>query len=411
MTTYLHGLVWVIEGIFFVFLAFATLYILVYAVAGVFYKHKTPDSVSKIRKFAVLIPGYKEDSVIVHVAQQATLQDYPKDKYEVIVIADSFQPQTLEALKKLPIRVVEVSFEVSKKSKALNQCMKVIGDDYDVAFVLDADNIMEADVLSKINEAFDKGYSAVQGHRTAKNQNSSFAILDAVSEEINNHIFRKGHRVLGISSALIGSGMGLNYKLFKETMATVDSVGEDKEVELKIIKKGFIIDYVHNALIYDEKTQRSDAFVNQRRRWIAAQLNYFQTHFVDGVRELLLRGNFDYFDKVIQMIQPPRILLSGVLFLIFLITGLIECIPINMLRTWIFPGFYAWLILFVGTALSIALSVPKRLYNKNTFKALLSLPYGFILMFISLLKFKGAMQKFLHTEHSHVHEDKKGEKS
>jgi hypothetical protein len=48
---------------------------------------------------------------------------------------------------------------------------------------------------------------AVQGHRTAKNTNNSWAILDAISEEINNNIFRKGHRVLGLSSAIIGSGM------------------------------------------------------------------------------------------------------------------------------------------------------------------------------------------------------------
>ncbi|HFB62169.1 MAG TPA: glycosyltransferase, partial [Bacteroidetes bacterium] len=223
----------IFEYILFVYLLFATVYIFVYSVAGLFYKQKQKADVAKQRKFAVLIPGYKEDAVIVDVARKATQQDYPKDKFEVIVIADSFQKETLDALRKLPIRVVEVVFEVSKKSKALNKCMEVIGDDYDVAFVLDADNIMEKDVLKKINAAFDRGFDAVQGHRTAKNLNADFAILDALSEEINNHIFRKGHRVLGISSALIGSGMGLDYALFKRTMATVDSVGEDKEVELK----------------------------------------------------------------------------------------------------------------------------------------------------------------------------------
>lgn len=406
MAIYLQVFVSIIEYIIFAFLAMATAYIFIYAIAGLFYRQKTPDKIEKLRKFAVLIPGYKEDSVIIHVAKQATIQDYPKDKFEVIVIADSFKPQTLQGLRKLPIRVVEVVFEVSKKSKALNQCMKVIGDDYDVAFVLDADNIMEPDVLAKINAAFEKGYSAVQGHRTAKNMNSSFAILDAISEEINNHIFRKGHRVLGISSALIGSGMGLEYKLFKETMAKVDSVGEDKEVELKIIKQNYTIDYVHDALIYDEKTSKSDAFVNQRRRWIAAQLNYFRTHFMDGVKELILRGNFDYFDKVLQMIQPPRILLTGILFIISLIAGLIEFLPVKNFQPWMAPNFYFWFTLFIITVIALILSVPRRFYNKKTFKALFSLPYGFVLMLVSLLKFKGAMQKFLHTEHSH-HEEKK----
>jgi hypothetical protein len=40
--------------------------------------------------------------------------------------------------------------------------------------------------LKKINAAFEYDFIAVQGHRTAKNTNNSWAILDAISEEINN---------------------------------------------------------------------------------------------------------------------------------------------------------------------------------------------------------------------------------
>ncbi len=396
----------IIEYVLFVYLLLASLYIFVYSVAGLFYKQKQKGNVSKIRKFAVLIPGYKEDAVIVHVAEEATLQHYPKDKFEVIVIADTFKKETLDALRKLPIRVVEVEFEVSKKSKALNKCMEIIGDAYDVAFILDADNIMEKDVLTKINAAFDRGFEAVQGHRTAKNMNAAFAILDALSEEINNHIFRKGHRVLGISSALIGSGMGINYTLFKKTMATIDSVGEDKEVELKLIKNGYTIEYVHDALIYDEKTQESGNFVNQRRRWIAAQLDYFRSDFFNGIHALLTEGNFDYFDKVMQMVQPPRILLSGILFFLSLLFGIIYFLPFPVLQQYFAPDFYWWLGLFAGTALALLFAIPLRFYNKRTFAALLSLPKGFILMFLSLLRIKGASKKFLHTEHSHPGEIK-----
>ncbi len=396
----------VIEIILFVYLLLATLYIFVYSVAGLFYRQKQKDSVSKVRKFAVLIPGYKEDAVIVQVAKEATLQGYPKDKFEVIIIADTFKKETLEALRKLPVRIVEVVFEVSKKSKALNKCMEVIGDDYDVAFILDADNIMEKDVLTKINAAFDQGFYAVQGHRTAKNLNAAFAILDALSEEINNHIFRKGHRVLGISSALIGSGMGIDYTLFKKTMATIDSVGEDKEVELKLIKKGYTIGYVDDAIIYDEKTQESGNFVNQRRRWIAAQLGYFRSDFLDGIHALFTEGNYDYFDKVMQMIQPPRILLSGVLFFLSLLFGIIHFLPYPGLQQFFAPGFYWWLGLLVATAFALLFAIPGRFYNKQTFLALLSLPKGFILMFMSLLRVKGASKQFLHTEHSHPGEIK-----
>ena len=392
----------VIEGLFYLYFALATLYIFMYAVAGLFYRQKHLSKASKQRKFAVLIPGYKEDEVIIHVAQEAVKQDYPTDKYEVVIIADSFKKSTLDALRKLPVTVVEVVFEVSKKSKALNKCMETIGDDYDIAFVLDADNVMKPDVLLKINEAFDRGFVAVQGHRTAKNLNTSVAILDAMSEEINNHIFRKGHRVLGMSSALIGSGMGLDYHLFKSTMATVDSVGEDKEVELKIIKDGVTIEYVDDALIFDEKTQESDVFVNQRRRWIAAQLTYFKEYFFDGLKQLLLKGNVDFFDKVLQMVQPPRILLVGILFIITFILWLIQVTLPDMYSGLFYLSYKFWFVLFAATTFTLIISIPRRFYNKKTFKALLYIPTGFVLMLLSLLKIKGAGKKFIHTTHSHT---------
>ncbi len=392
----------IIQIILYIYLASATLYIFIFAVAGIFYKEKSKQEVESIRKFAVLIPGYKEDAVIVNVAKQATIQDYPKNKFEVIVIADSFAKETLDELYKLPIRVVVVDFEVSKKSKALNECMKIIGDDYDIVFILDADNIMKDDVLTKINSAFDRGFIAVQGHRTAKNLNADFAILDAMSEEINNNIFRKGHRVLGLSSALIGSGMGIDYQLYKKTMATIDSVGEDKELELKLLKQKYKIEYVNSAIIYDEKTSQSKVFVNQRRRWIAAQVGFFKSNFVDGLISLVTKGKIDYFDKVLQMIQPPRILLAGVLTIITIFMGIIMLPVFNFLQPFFAPGFYYWLTLFVLTALSLTVSIPTKFYNSRTLSALLKVPQGFFLMMLSLLKIKGANKKFLHTTHTHT---------
>lgn len=390
----------IIEGIAFAYFAMATLYISIFGFASVFPRKSKKKIGTKMNRFAVMIPGYKEDRVIIEVAKDALLQDYPKELYEVIVIADQFKPDTLAALRELPIRVVEVVFEVSKKSKALNKCMEEIGDEWDIAMILDADNIMAHDVLTRVNDAFNKGFKAVQGHRMAKNTNTSFAILDAVSEEINNSIFRKGHRVLGLSSALIGSGMAIDYSIYKRLMAGIDSVGEDKELEMKLLQESIMIEYEADAHIYDEKTQKSEVFVNQRRRWIAAQLSHFRQFFLDGLIKLIRHGNLDYFDKVLQMIQPPRILLSGILFLITLLAALVHFLNFEKISEHFLLGFYYWLSAFILTGITLSISVPGHFYNKKTFVALLSLPYGFILMIISLLKIKGASKKFIHTTHS-----------
>lgn len=407
MNTGLSIVLSIIEILVFSYLAFAVVYISVFGFASLFSQKIEKPLTDKMRKFAVLIPGYKEDLVIVDVAKDALEQDYPSDLYEVIVIADSFKPETLDKLRKLPIRLEVVSFEVSKKSKALNTCMAAIGDDYDIAMILDADNLMEHDVLRKINKAFNRGFLAVQGHRMAKNTNTSFAILDAISEEINNTIFRKGHRVLGLSSALIGSGMGVDYTIYKSMMAEIDSVGEDKELEMRLLRNGYTIEYVEDAHIYDEKTSKPDVFVNQRRRWIAAQLLHFKAYFFPGLKELIKTGNFDFFDKVLQMIQPPRILLSGVLFLLSLSSGIVYFFELDSISQWFSLGFFYWLILFLLTAITLMIAVPHKFYNKKTFKALLSLPYGFILMILSLLRIRGAGSRFIHTTHSHTENIKK----
>lgn len=386
----------IIQIVLLTLLGLATLYILIFSIASLFYKQKKYADNGNMKKMAVLIPGYKEDEVIVEVANLALQQDYPSDLYDVVIIADSFQKETIVELASLPITVIEVSFEKSTKSKALNKAMAALERDYDIAVVLDADNVMANDFLKKVNAAFEHNFVAVQGHRTAKNTNNSWAILDAISEEINNNIFRKGHRVLGLSSAIIGSGMAFRYQYFKELMSTVTAVGGfDKEIELKMLKEGHKIVYLSDAIVYDEKIQKSDVFGNQRRRWLSAQLHYFRKDILSACKHLITKGNIDYFDKAIQFIQPPRILLLGAVVLFSF--GFI-------IANYFFENQYYysnfWMIVLSSCLLSFIFSVPISFYNKSTLKALISLPKGMLMMLLSLLKIKGANKTFIHTKHT-----------
>jgi len=397
---YLESIIQVAEIIIYLYLGLTAVYLLFFALMGLFTKSPKQTQTEKIRKIAVLIPGYKEDNVIVDVAQKALIQDYPKEAFEIIIIADSFSTNTVEQLKQLPLRVVEVNFEVSTKAKALNKAMEVIGDNYDIALVLDADNIMDVDFLTKTNRAFNRGYSIVQGHRIAKNINNSFAILDAISEEINNYIFRKAHRSIGLSAALIGSGMAFDYKLFKEIMFGIDAVGGfDKQLEMFLLKNRYVIEYIEDAIVKDEKVQKSEVFANQRRRWLSAQFIYFGKNIGSALVHLFTKGNVDYFDKVIQMGQLPRILLLA-------LTGLITVGYAFVFL--LFPelplllNFYYWGFALLFIILALLLSIPREFYNRSTLHALLTLPKGIVIMMLSMLRFRGANKKFIHTQHGNI---------
>ncbi len=382
----------IVELVVFIYLAFTDIYLFIFAFLGLFplkRAHKIPQ---KKRKILVLIPGFREDAVILDVAKEALNQDYGTENYDVVIIADGFKPETIVSLETIHVRVIEVNLEYSTKSRALNAALAQTNNRYDVAVVLDADNIMAKDFLSRINTAFCDGYLAVQGHRVAKNLNTPFAILDAVSEEMNNHIFRKGHRVLGLSSALIGSAMAFDYPYFKKMMKKVEVVGGfDKELEVRLLQKKHKIEYLPEAYVYDEKVPNAKVFTKQRRRWLSAQVHYFGKSFLPALRDLFLHGNIDFFNKALQFILLPRIMLISLLLVITIIYYFAASAV----------SFFLVLGLLVVSILVFVLSIPRYFYNFRTLWALTRLPAGILLMFFSLLKIKEGNKEFLHTKHTY----------
>lgn len=373
-----------------VYFSVATLYYLFFSTAAHFdRKKKEPLLTFGLNKIAVFIPAYKEDAVIVNTAKEALQHNYPTDRFDVVVIADSLQQQTLNKLRKLPIKLIEVSFDQSTKAKAINQAYEKLTAPYDMAVILDADNVMAESFLHQVNLGFNRGYLAIQGHRMAKNQQNALAFLDAVSEEINNSIFRKGHQSLGLSSALIGSGMAFDYEFFRAVMLEISALGGfDKALELKLLRENIEIKYIEEAVVLDEKVSDSRNFENQRTRWIAAQMRYGLNSFKDACAQLIHEGNWDYFDKSFQFLLPPRLLLIGILVMV---SGIL-LLTHNLL--WI--GFVVNLAIL---AIALAIAIPGKFWSIKLLKSTLSLPKTFLLMLLAAMRFNKAKNNFLHTSH------------
>lgn len=384
----------IIEIILLLYLGFNVLYVSVFSIAGSFYKRTIFNNikVTKYNKFVILIPAYKSDEVILNTVGHALNQNYPSDKFDVIVIADSLKQLTIGELLVMPIKLIPVQFDVSTKAKSLNTALGLLPDNaYDYCVVLDVDNIMESNYLNKINSRLQNNELVIQGHRTAKNLDTAFAILDGISEEINNHIFRRGHVSLRLSSALSGSGQAINYRFFKEAMFNIHSPVEDKELEFYLVKKNIKVLFEEDALVFDEKVQNSEVFMKQRKRWVASQFFDFNSVLLEGIANLVLEGNYDFFDKALQRILMPRVLLLGLSFF--------------MAITVFFPVFAFgpfFLILFILCAFSYLIAIPSHFFNSNTFFAALRVPQAFLLMMLAMIRSKGAAKVFQHTEHSSV---------
>jgi cellulose synthase/poly-beta-1,6-N-acetylglucosamine synthase-like glycosyltransferase len=377
-----------------VYLLLNVLYLLFFAIAGFIRQPALPPvpAGQAPQRVCVLIPAYRTDAVILETAPAAARHAYAGHA-RVHVVADGLQPDTVHTLRSSGIEVHEVSFVKSTKGQALRTALENIPNEaYDVALVLDVDNVMGNGFLNQVNQAFAAGYRVVQGHRTAKNLDSPFAVLDACNEEINNSFFRQGPASLGMSSALIGSGMAFEFRYLKELLATIgETAGEDKELEFRILRDRVRIGYLPEAYVYDEKIPNAAVFTTQRTRWLALQLDFLRQYFFAGWRELL-KGNVEFFNKAMQTLLMPRLLLLGLLGAIFLLS--------MVLSPWLLSP-WVWAGLLGGTSLALLLALPGRLYSRPVAQAIWHLPLALGAMMLAILQLKKAKSSFLPTPHTH----------
>lgn len=379
------------DAILFLLFLIPVLYLFTFALFSLKKRKDTYPAAKKKYRFAILFPAYKEDAIILDTVQSFFGQDYPRELYDVFVISDQMSDQTNRQLEDQSAIVFKLEKTKSTKTYALQTAIRRIderGSTYDIVVIMDSDNVVEKDYLNKINNAIYSGCSAVQTHRMAKNRDTSVAVLDAISEEINNSIFRKGHTILGFSSALIGSGMAFEYDLFKENINKANDVGIDKQLEMSLLMDNIYIEYLENVPTYDEKVRGKAGFYNQRRRWLSNQI----TNLFWGLSSLpkaILRGNWDYCDKLFQWMMPPRIILFGFIILIATLFTLFN-----------FVLSLKWWGLLLLICITFSLAVPDYLVDNKFRKAILSVPILFILMFFNLFRLRGANKEFIHTEHS-----------
>ncbi len=381
----------IIEWLLFVPLTLCVLYLFIFALfSHCRSKFIDNDFTSKKQhRYLILFPAYKEDSVILKSVASFFRQNYPKELFDVMVISDQMQEETNIQLKNIGAKVLVAQYENSSKAKALKLAMEAtLPSAYDAVVIMDADNITIDNFLNEINSIYSQGYNAIQAHRTSDNLQTDIAILDAVSEEINNGFFRSGHNALGLSAALSGSGMVISEAKFRKYVLSLETSGEDKELEALILKNGDgPIVYAANIPVYDEKVQKTKAISNQRRRWIAAQFGAL-ANALPNFPKALVNGNIDYCDKTIQWMLPPRLIQLSAVFGLTILFSILN-----------FETGIKWLILSFLQIAAMLIPVPASFYNWKLLKALIHIPTLAFTMILNLFKLKGANKKFIHTEH------------
>lgn len=357
---------YIIDWTLFIFVAMTILYLGVFAIASLFNRNTVFTKAKTQNRFVILIPSYKQDDVIEHTVAAILGQVYPQRMFDVVVISDHQSEMTNMKLAQYPITLLTPDFEESTKAKSLQYAILNLPEFkiYDIALVLDADNIVGQEFLTQVNDAFETAATkAIQLHRISRNRDTAAARMGSIFEEINNAIFRRGHIIMGMSAALAGSGTAYDFNWFKTNVMKAKTAGEDKEMEALLLRQGYFIDYFDRILVYGEKKRSTVKMNEQHGRWAWQQIQNFvrNVKFLPGA---IFRKQYDLADKIIQWMLVPRTSMVGIIMLMSIILPFIYMTLV--LKWWVLGS----LALFI-----FALATPDYLVDEMWDKTFLRSPF------------------------------------
>ena len=358
-------ILFIVDWFLFVAVALTVAYMTFFSVCSLFSRNHVVPKSKRQNRFIVLIPSYKNDRNILNTVKSILSQTYPQRLFDVTVVSDHQSEMTNMRLAQYTITLLTPNFEKSSKVKSLQYAIlnlpafKI----YDVVVVLDADDIVEPEFLEQLNEAYESaGTRAIVTHRMPRNRDTSSARLSNIFEEINNSVFRRGHIALGLSSALMDSGVAYEFNWYKKHIMKVRGTAEDKELEAMLIHQQIYVDYFDQVYIYSENKREVEDFNRQRRHWVIEQ-------FKTGIRNIrylpaaLFNRQYDWADKIIQWMILPRSILFPIVFIMCLVLPFIY-----------FTLAMKWWIVTVIWGFSLAFATPNALVDKHWDKDFITLP-------------------------------------
>ena len=326
------------------------LYQLVVSICSLVKLKDKPILEDKENRFMAIIPAHNEAAVVANLVESLKNQDYPKDKYDIYVIADNCTDNTAEIARNAGAIVYE-RFDEEKKTKgfALQWFLaQKIEEDapYDAFCVFDADNIADKNFLKAMNKKLCQGEDVVQGYRDIKNPTDNWITAGyAIFYWMMNRFYHLARYNLGLSPLLNGTGFRVRFDVIKPTGWDTKTLTEDIEFSLKNIIEGRKLGWATDAIVYDEQPTSFRQSWSQRERWTVGHIQCMKEYtglLAAAVKEKKTLMNFDGLLYILGSI--PMFVITILLLLlnviIYLANGMTAAeLGINMLR-YLIPTFF-----------------------------------------------------------------------
>lgn len=308
--------IFTMTAIFQIFVFAITCYYLILGAFGLVRKRNKKVYEPK-NKFALLIAAHDEEVVIGSLIESMLQIDYPKELYDVFVIADNCTDNTAQISREYGVNVCE-RFSKDKRGKGyalewMFEKLFKMDNKYDAVAIFDADNLVHKNFLREMNSKMQEGYKVVQGYIDSKNPSDSWiASSYSIAFWTQNRMFQLARENVGFSNQIGGTGFVVETETLKELGWGATCLTEDLEFTCKLVLNGEKVGWAHDAIIYDEKPLKLGQSWTQRRRWMQGFSDVASRYFFKLLKKSIVERKFYIFDCALYVLQPFVTLLLGI---------------------------------------------------------------------------------------------------
>jgi cellulose synthase/poly-beta-1,6-N-acetylglucosamine synthase-like glycosyltransferase len=304
-------------------------------------KEDSYQNYSPSKKFALVIAAHNEELVIAHIIDSLKKQNYPKELYDIFVVADNCTDNTSKiASKHGAIVYNRINNELKGKGFALEWMFEKIFEmekNYDAISIFDADNLVSSNFLMEMNKQLCKGHKVVQGYIDSKNPFDSWITCSySIAFWLSNRIFQLPRYYLSLSCGLCGTGFCVETKVLKQIGWGATCLTEDLEFTMKLALNGMKVAWAHNAVVYDEKPLTLRQSWNQRKRWMQGHADCASRFLGALFKKAFKEQSLVAFDCALYLFQPIRFIFIGLITVMLWIQLIYPTSPFFSLK-YVFP--------------------------------------------------------------------------
>ncbi len=389
---YLSG--YVFYALFLVFMLLSAIRLVILGVLAVLQKKKEqkliPIIPSKYPLVSIIVPAYNEEINVISSLKNLLECDYPN--FNIIFVNDGSKDATWQKVTEVFSNHNKIKLftkENGGKASALNVGIEKTEAEFVVC--IDADTKLAKNAVSKLMESFfvpemeEKQIGAVAGIVKVGNEVNILTKWQSIEYITSQNFDRKGFAYANAITVVPGAIGGFRKKAIEDAGGfTTDTLAEDCDLTIRILRAGYIVANEPRAIAYTEAPETVKQFMKQRYRWSFGVMQTFYKH-----RDLML--NVDY--RSLGFVAMPDILLFK--YIIPFFTPLADILMIFGLFTDNARQIGFYYILF--TVVDAAIAALSFLFDKeNPTKLIWLIPqriiYRWLMMIVLFRSFKRAIK-------------------